>query len=86
MDRLEGGTDGWNALRTEASPPKSQAEIGQAGMLCRPWTAAIPVKLPVGLADRRLIDAGMSLTRQAVLVEFLVLVSSCFVFSVVMAG
>src|SRR5829696_563156 len=44
-------------------------------MICRPWTAAVPVELPLWLADRQVIDAGVSLTHQAVLVEFPVLVA-----------
>src|SRR5829696_1822044 len=44
-------------------------------MICRPWTAAVPVELPLWLADRQVIDAGVSLTHQPVLVEFPVLVA-----------
>src|SRR5829696_4021193 len=44
-------------------------------MICRPWTAAVPVELPLWLADRQVIDAGVSPAHQAVLVEFPVLVA-----------
>jgi hypothetical protein len=27
--------------------PGSQAEIGEAGMICRPWTCPVPVELPL---------------------------------------
>ena len=27
--------------------PGSQAKIGEARMICRPWTAAVPVELPL---------------------------------------
>jgi hypothetical protein len=30
-----------------ATRPWSQAKIGEAGMICRPWTTAVPVELPL---------------------------------------
>jgi hypothetical protein len=54
---------------------RSQPEITQVGMMRRPWAGAIPMVFSFGFPDRQIIDAGMPMEHQAILVEFPVLVA-----------
>src|SRR5262249_61899072 len=54
---------------------RSETEIGQSGMIRRPGAGAVPMILPVGGLDRQVVDRGVALAHQALLVEFPFLVA-----------
>src|SRR5271154_744938 len=54
---------------------KSKRTLAQSRYIRRPRTRRGPVKAPVLLGDRDVVDAGFTATHQAVLVEFPLLVA-----------
>src|SRR5258707_11066541 len=53
----------------------SKAEIGEARMVGRSRARGIPVELALALLDGQVVDRGVALAHEAVLVEFPVLVA-----------
>src|SRR5690606_25987929 len=68
-------------LRRSGSAPAGggrrhlQAQLGESRVVGRPRPGAVPVEEPVGGVDRDVVDARVSLTHEAVLVELPVLVA-----------
>src|SRR4051794_17368525 len=55
-------------------PGRLEAEVAQAGVIGGSRTRSIPVEEPVWAVDRDVVDAGVPLPHQAMLVELPVLV------------
>ena len=51
------------------------AEIGETGMILRTGKRGVPMKLAIGFLDRQVVDTGVPVMHQAVLVELPVLVA-----------